>query len=128
LDSAKIDSPKRVIHKHLSFEKFRKQRIEQDNSKMVNRILNSECEVQKVKSTEKAFRNHLVYQNIRRRYNENGLRKDVLALGESEMLCPTLLEFNSSGLASRFVEMDLSMSVKPATAGSMRRSSRGQPS
>lgn len=44
------------------------------------------------------------------------------------MLCPTLLEFNSSGLASRFVEMDLSMSVKPATAGSMRRSSRGQPS
>lgn len=117
-----------MIHKHLSFEKFRKQRIEQDNSKMVNRILNSECEVQKVKSTEKAFRNHLVYQNIRRRYNENGLRKDVLALGESEMLCPTLLEFNSSGLASRFVEMDLSMSVKPATAGSMRRSSRGQPS
>ncbi len=50
---------------------------------MVTRILNSECEVQKVKNTEKAFRNHLVYQNIRRRYNENGQRKDIMVLGES---------------------------------------------
>jgi peptidyl-tRNA hydrolase len=63
----------------------------------------------------------LKYQNIRRRYNENGQRKDVLPLNQSDLLCPTLQQFNSSGLANRFVESDMSMSIKPATSQSHRR-------
>lgn len=88
---------------------------------MVSRILSSQCQVIKNDKAERAFKNHLKYQNIRRRYNESGQRKDVLPLNQSELLCPTLLQFNASGLANRFVESDMSMSLKPATSQSHRR-------
>jgi hypothetical protein len=110
-----------VVHKNWSFEKFSQKRIEDENTEMVSRILGSQCQIIKNDYAEKAFRNHLKYQNIRRRYNESGQRKDVLPLNQSELLCPTLHQFNASGLASRFVESDLSMSIKPATSQSHRR-------
>lgn len=91
---------------------------------MVARILGSQCQVVKNEQAEHSFRRHIRYQGIRRRYNDQGQRKDILPLCESAMLCPTLQQFNTSGLAGRFLEMDLSMSIKPATAQSMRRSAR----
>ena len=89
---------------------------------MVGRLLNSNCEIVKNKSSEKAYQRHRKYSNIRARYNEQGLRKDSVPLLNSEKLCPTLSQYHQSGLASRFVNQDLSMSLKPATSQSMRRS------
>jgi len=83
---------------------------------MVSRILGSECQVIKNNHSNKSFKNHLRYRNIRGRYNEQGQRKDYLALGE--LICPTLMEFNNAGLGTKFVERDLSMSLKPSTAQS----------
>jgi hypothetical protein len=122
----KLSEPKRVVHKHHSFEKFRRQRISQENVEMVSRILQSDCQIIKNQAADRCFQNHLRYENIRRRYNETGQRKDSLPLGQSALLCPTLLEFNNSGLGRSFVEMDLSMSIKPATAQTLRRSQRSQ--
>jgi hypothetical protein len=122
IEKAQLSEPKRVVHKNWSFEKFNQQKITHENAEMVSRILGSQCQILKKDLTEQSFKNHMRYQNIRRRYNESGQRKDVLPLCESEMLCPTLLQFNNSGLASKFVEMDMSMSIKPATAQSLRRS------
>lgn len=89
---------------------------------MVNRILGSECQVITKEKADLSFQRHILYQNIRRRYNEAGERKDSMPLGNSELLCPTLTEFQRAGLGQKFVEKDLSMSVKPSTAQSMRRS------
>jgi len=83
---------------------------------MVSRILGSECQVIKNNHSNKSFKNHLKYRNIRGRYNEQGQRKDYLALGQ--LICPTLMEFNNAGLGTKFVERDLSMSLKPSTAQS----------
>jgi hypothetical protein len=77
--------------------------------------------------TGRAFQNHKRYEYIRRRYDENGNRKDTVPLGQANLLCPTLMEFTNSGLASKFMELDLSMSVKPSTArSSMRKSCNSQ--
>lgn len=40
----------------------------------------------------------------------------MLALGDSLLLCPTLREYHDVGLGHKFVERDLSMSLKPMTA------------
>jgi|JI10StandDraft_1071094.scaffolds.fasta_scaffold1064537_1 hypothetical protein len=85
---------------------------------MVSRIIGSECHIVKNNETGKSFKNHLRYRNIRGRYNEQGQRKDVLALGESMLLCPTLKDYHDAGLGHQFVERDLSMSLKPMTAQS----------
>jgi len=66
----------------LSYEKFRNQKISQENFSMVNRILGLDCQVVKNIETDKSFKNHQRYENIRRRYNESG-RKDILPLGQS---------------------------------------------
>lgn len=124
IQNAFISEPKRIVHKNLSFEKFNQQKINQQNVEMVSRILNSECQIIQKISAEKSFKNHLKYQNIRRRYNEGGQRKDVMPLGQSQLLCPTLMQFNTSGLGSKFVEMDMSMSIKPSTAQSLRKTYR----
>jgi len=50
------------------------------------------------------------------------IKKNYLPLDNSDLLCPTLHEFNASGLGGHFVEMNLSMSVNPATSHSIRRS------
>ena len=90
---------------------------------MVNRILGLDCQVIKNTTTDKSFQNHLKYENIRRRYNENG-RKDCLPLGQSLLLCPTLQEFHASGLGERFIGMDMSMSIKPATTQTLRKTNQ----
>ena len=82
IERAIISEPKRVIHKNLSYEKFRNQKISQENFSMVNRILGLDCQVVKNIETDKSFKNHQRYENIRRRYNESG-RKDILPLGQS---------------------------------------------
>lgn len=38
-----------------------------------------------------------------------------MVLGNSSLLCPTLSEYNKSGLAEKFVELDLSMSMAPSS-------------
>lgn len=93
---------------------------------MVGRILQSDCQIIKNETADRSFQNHLRYENIRRRYKESGERKDSMPLGQSALLCPTLLEFNNSGLGRSFVQIDLSMSLKPATAQSLRRTQRSQ--
>lgn len=65
--------------------------------------------------------NHLKYRNIRKKYHENGGVKAKMHLGNSELLCPTLLEYNMSGMAEKFVEKHLSMSLTPPTAYSRMR-------
>lgn len=62
--------------------------------------------------------NHLKYREIRKKYNDQGGIKSKMCLGNSDLLCPTLLEYNKSGLAQKFVEIDLSMSMTPSTANS----------
>ena len=118
------------MHKHWSFEKFNRAKINRQNLEMMGRMLNSSCEVVKNKSSSKSFARHKKYSDIRARYDQHGQRKDSVPLLNSEKLCPTLSEYQKSGLANRFVNMDMSMSMKPATAQSMRRSyiSRNSPS
>ena len=47
LKLTKIDfeKPRRVIHKHQSFEKFRGKKVEMENRSLVKRIINTSCEV-----------------------------------------------------------------------------------
>lgn len=113
-----------MIHKHQSYEKFRSQKISQENAEILERIIGSECHIVKNTHTGKSFQNHLRYRNIRGRYNEQGQRKDVLALGQSMLLCPTLKEYHDVGLGHQFIEKDLSMSLKPMTAQSSPRRKR----
>lgn len=40
-----IHKPRRVVHKHESFEKFQNIKIQKDNSKLVNRIISTSCHV-----------------------------------------------------------------------------------
>jgi len=47
-----------------------------------------------------------------------------MCLGNSSLLCPTLLEYNQSGMAEKFVELDLSMSMAPPSPSSRIRKRR----
>lgn len=52
-----------------------------------------------------------------------------MCLGNSLLLCPTLSEYNRSGLAEKFVEVDLSMSMTASTPSThLRRRRSGQES
>ena len=70
---------------------------------MVSRLVGSECQIVKNSESGKSFRKHLKYKNIRGKYNEQGQRKDYLALGLGDLLCPTLMEFHNAGLSNQFV-------------------------
>ena len=48
---------------------------------MVSRIVGSECQIVKNNDSSRSFRKHLKYKNIRGKYDEQGQRKDYLALG-----------------------------------------------
>ena len=85
---------------------------------MVNRLLKAQCQVIKNDQTEKAYKSHLKYREITKKYNEQGGIRTKMCLGNSQLLCPTLLEYNRSGLAEKFVEVDLSMSMTPSTPSS----------
>ena len=76
----------------------------------MERLLGTGPQVIKRDKTEKSYKKHLKYRDIRKVYREGGSRKDPLALGNSELLCPTLTEFNKSGLGPKFLEKDLSFS------------------
>ena len=56
------------------------------------------CEVVKKSSTAKSFEKHLKYKNIRKKYNNDGQRREALCLGNKSFLCPTLMEYTNSGL------------------------------
>lgn len=107
--SPEIHKEKRVIHKHASFEKFNRKKIQAQNSELVQRLIDSSCVVIKNEKSSKHFDNHLRYREIRNKYDSEGKRKHSLALGNSRLLCPTLKEYNESGLGSKFLELDLSM-------------------
>ena len=117
-----IHKPKRIVHKHLSYEKFNRAKIDRQNVQMIGRLIETDCEVIKNKNSEHSYKRHLRYSNIRSRYDSQGKRKDSVPLLRSEKLCPTLSEYHKSGLAQKFVNMDMSMSMKPASSQSMRRS------
>jgi hypothetical protein len=117
----KIVDSKRIIHKNLSYEKFKNKRISQENIGMVNRLVNTECLITKNSKVSESYQRHKKYREIRKRYNENGERKDYVPFGNKSLLCPTLAEYNRSGLASQFIEEHLWMSKAPSTSRSYKR-------
>ena len=48
---------------------------------MVSRLIGASCEIVKNKDTHRTYRKHQKYSNIRAKYDYNGRRKDVLAVG-----------------------------------------------
>ena len=120
----RFSEPKRIIHKHQSFEKFEQQRIKRENNELVGRLVGTSCEVMKNKHTNKSFNRHLKYKNIRAKFDETGNRKHVLAMGNTSLLCPTLTDFNNSGLGEKFLELDMSLiSKSPSPSPSPKRRS-----
>jgi hypothetical protein len=117
-----LDKERKVIHRHQSYEKMRDRKINIDNVEMVSRLISTQCQIIKKDHALNSFEKHKKYQRIRMRYNEVGQRKDSLPLGNKSLLCPTLHEFNSCGLGEKFIGSDLSMSKKPSTSQSCRRS------
>lgn len=87
---------------------------------MVSKLVDTECEVIRNKNSAKSFRKHLKYREIRNKYDSEGKRKHGLALGNVSYLCPTLREFKRSGLGSKFLEEDLSMSRSPTKSPSFK--------
>lgn len=49
-----------------------------------------------------------------------------MVLGNSSLLCPTLSEYNKSGLAEKFVQLDLSMSMAPPIPATKLRKKRSE--
>jgi hypothetical protein len=90
---------------------------------MVNRLINTECLIPKNSKILESYQNHKKYREIRKRYNEYGERKDYVPFGNKSLLCPTLAEYNRSGLASKFIEEHLSMSKAPSSSRSYKRKS-----
>lgn len=70
---------------------------------MAKRIVGTSCEVLKKKNSLGSYKKHLKYKDITAKFDQSGNRKHVLALGNSELLCPTLSDFNKSGLADKFL-------------------------
>lgn len=92
-----LDQPRRVVHKNESFDKFRNWKIERENGKLMKRLVGASCQVVKKHQTQGSFRKHLHYKGIRAKFDQEGNRKHILSLGKSELLCPTLNNFNKSG-------------------------------
>lgn len=98
-----LDQPKRVIHKHKSFMKFQKKRVNESNSELMNQMIGTKCTVPKKQKTLLSFEKHQKYQQIRTRFSQNGNRRQILSLGNKNLLCPTLAEFMKSGLGDSFL-------------------------
>lgn len=60
---------------------------------------------------------------MRSKYDSEGKRKHGLAMGNQELLCPTLKSYHESGLASQFLEGHLSMVSSPSSPRIKRRTS-----
>jgi len=89
-----IDSPKRIIHKHQSYEKFKSQEINKQNIELMSRIISTNCQVIKNRRAATSYKKHRNYSNIRSKYMPNGQRKDVVPLINADKLCPTLREYH----------------------------------
>lgn len=82
---------------------------------MVSRLVATSCEVVKNKNSQRSYEKHKKYKNIRTKFDDEGKRKHVLAVGNERLLCPTLSEFNNSVIGEKFLELDMSIISKTSS-------------
>ena len=103
--SASFNTPHKVIHRDAITERAKSARISNENMRMVQRLIDTECLITDKTQAEGFFTQQKRYKNLRRRYQETGERP-TLPLGNLKLLNPTLASFRSTNPALRRANYD----------------------
>lgn len=87
-----FESPRRVIHRDEAVVRAQSARINRENFKMVQRMIEVECMITDKTRAESFYNSQKKYRSLRRRYQENGERI-ITPIVNIKLLNPTLASF-----------------------------------